>query len=112
MTEPGPAFSAIADLLLTALAGAGLALLYLAALRASVHRVARADAAGLGLVAGAFARIALVCGGIWLAGGGDGHGMLAALAGFVVVRSVALGLVRRSGPAAASGASPGGEHAP
>jgi F1F0 ATPase subunit 2 len=102
---------ATTELLPSAAAGAGLAILYLAALRASVRRIARADRAGVGLIAGAFARIALVCGGIWLAGGGDGPGMLAALAGFVLVRSVALGLVRRSGPATASGASPGGERA-
>ena len=88
-----------------ALLGAGLAGLYLASLWLSVRALGHAGRPGAWMLAGAFLRVAGVCGGLWAIAGGQALRTGAALAGFVVARTLALAWVRRKGPAATASAA-------
>jgi F1F0 ATPase subunit 2 len=85
----------ITDLLPAAAGGAVIAALYLAALWASVRALAPAGRPGAWLLAGAFARVALVCAGLGIASQGQPLPLAAALLAFVCVRTLALAVTRR-----------------
>jgi hypothetical protein len=82
-------------LALAAAGGALLAALYLAVLWRSARAIGRRERPASAMLAGAAARIALVCAGLWLLGrGGGAHAAAAALA-FLSVRALVLAVVRR-----------------
>lgn len=83
-----------ASLLVPVLGGALLALLYLGALWASLVWLPAGARAPLWLLAGGAARLALVVAGFWLVSGGQGPALVAALLGFVVARTLGVGLAR------------------
>lgn len=79
------------------LAGGALALLWLAMLWAQVRSLVHKEKRGPALLAGSLLRLLLVAGGFYLviSIGGSWMYLLAALAGFVVVRFAVLLIVRR-----------------
>ena len=90
----------VTELLTGLAAGAVLGALYLGLLRRATARLPGSGAPGLAMLGGAVLRIALVVGGLWLVGAGAPTRLLAGLAGFVVVRQLAIQYVRAglSGP--------------
>lgn len=95
--------------LAAAAGGAALAVLYLAGLWAFVRRLAGRIHPGAWVLGGAALRVALVCAGLWIVSGGDALPLLAALGGFVVVRTASLAIIRRSSPGSASSGTPSAE---
>lgn len=93
-------------LVLSALAGAALGLLFFAALRATVDRLPETAHPGALLLTSVLVRIALALAAFYaIARLGDWPGLVASLAGFVAVRTVLLRSVR------AGRRRPGAEHA-
>lgn len=93
-----------AALLIPFLLGALLGTLYLAALWLTVRRLPRARRPALWLLASTALRLGLLLAGFWyILGDGHWQRLLAALAGFVMVRALTLGQVRSSSEAPGRG---------
>jgi F1F0 ATPase subunit 2 len=89
------------------LLGALLGGLYLAALWLTVRRLTRVRRPALWLLGSTLLRLGLLLAGFWyILGDGHWQRLLAALAGFIVVRALTLGQVRSSETAARSGTRP------
>lgn len=76
-----------------AMAGAGVGALFALWLRWDTARLARATRPMLGLLVGAALRVAGAVAALWLIGGGEPLRLLAALAGFTLVRMVGARMV-------------------
>ncbi len=87
-------------------AGAGLGGAYLWLLWRGTAALAGARTPGRTALAGAGLRIALVAGGLWVIGAGAPLRLLVALAGFLLVRQLAVRHVRRRLQARRHGAMP------
>ena len=90
-------------LLLAAAIGAGLGVLYVHALWRGTTRLAEAASPVRAALLGAGIRIVVLAGGFAAVGAGDPVRLLAAVAGFFVVRYLAVRRVRRSLDSRASG---------
>jgi F1F0 ATPase subunit 2 len=92
------------ELLIPFLLGILLGVLYLAGLWLTVRRLPRVRRPALLLLASTTLRITLLLAGFWyILGGREWGRLLAALAGFVTVRTLTLGQVRRNGEAPGRG---------
>ena len=101
--------STIGTSLIVALAGGMLlGAIYLAVLWLSVHRLTRVRRPGLLMVAGYVLRMLLLIAGFYLLGGGQWQSFVAALAGFILVRTLVLRLLGRNHERATI-ALPGGD---
>ena len=101
--------STIGTSLIVALAGGMLlGAIYLAVLWLSVRRLARVRHPGLLMVAGYILRMLLLIGGLYLLGDGQWQSFVAALAGFILVRTLVLRLLGRNDERATT-ALPGGD---
>lgn len=97
----------ILHLAAASLAGAFLALLYLSALWGSLRMITVFVRPGPWIVASSAARLAALMGGFWLVSAGQPLRLAATLVGFVVTRTIVVGLVRtRPAPAIRRETSP------